>query len=344
MKLKNRDLAAFFESPPNCIAGVLIYGSDYMRVADKRQKLVQSLLGPKADEEMRLSRISKDNLKKAPEQVIDLCKTQGFFPGQRALLIEEANETISDVIIKAVDAWKNGDATLILTSGPLKPASTLRKFFEQHKNTVCVAIYDNPMTRPEIEKIISDAGLKNVTQDSFSNLSQIALQLEPGDFKQTVEKLALYKLNDESPLTNQDISKCTPSSNEAQIEEVLTAVLSGNHSKISQIVNRLRSQGIQPVTLLIAATRHFKILFSIASNPKGPSSGATALRPPVYGPRKESLINQAQKWGPEKIKNAIKSITVTDLQLRSANQQAPQMALVERLFIRLAMTLNNKID
>ena len=341
MKLSGRNLASFFEAPPKGVMGVLIYGNDPMRVASKRQKLIHAILGPNADEEMRLARISRENLKKSPEQAIDLCKAQGFFPGQRALLIEEANETISDVIIKAVDAWKDGDATLILTSGPLKPASTLRKFFEQHKNTVSIAIYDNPMIRSEIEKIISDAGLKNVTKDSFNHLSQIAFQLEPGDFKQTVEKLALYKLNDKNPLTNQDISKCIPISNESQIDEVIAVVLSGNHSKISQIVIRLRSQGVLPVTLLIAATRHFKILFSIASNPNGPSSGAAPLRPPVYGPRKESLINQAQKWGPERIKNAIKSITLTDLQLRSQNQQAPQMALVERLFIRLAMTLNN---
>ena len=160
MKLKTRDLNAFFESPPNSIAGVLIYGSDYMRVADKRQKLIQSLLGPKADEEMRLSRISKDNLKKSPEQAIDFCKAQGFFPGQRALLIEDANEALTDIIIKAVDVWKDGDATIIITSGPLKPASNLRRFFEEHKNTVSAPIYENLMTKSEIENMISEVGLK----------------------------------------------------------------------------------------------------------------------------------------------------------------------------------------
>jgi DNA polymerase-3 subunit delta len=50
-------------------------------------------------------------------------------------------------------------------------------------------------------------------------------------------------------------------------------------------------------------------------------------------------MKQAQKWGQEKLRMAIKILTATDLQLRSANQQAPQMALVERLFIRLAMLL-----
>ena len=95
------------------------------------------------------------------------------------------------------------------------------------------------------------------------------------------------------------------------------------------------------MTLIIAATRHFKALFSISSNPGGMNAGATALRPPIYGPRKEALINQAQRWGPIKIKTAIKILTATDLQLRSSNQQAPQMALVERLFIRIAMLLKS---
>ena len=341
MKLTNRDIASFFKSPPKGITGVLIHGSNPMRVSDKREQFIKSLLGFSADEEMRLTRISRENLKKAPEQAVDLCKARGFFPGERALLIEEANETISDIIIKAVEAWKDGDATIVVTAGSLKPSSSLRKFFELKKNTYSVPIYDNPMTKFEVEKIIAKSGLKNVTQDGFAQLVLVASQLQPGDFKQTVEKLALYKLNDEKPVTFQDIINCAPVSNEAGIDEVLNVILAGNELKISQILSRLSSQGTLPVTLIIAATRHFKALFSIISNPGGTNAGATALRPPIFGPRKESLINQAQKWGPIKIKKAIKILTATDLQLRSSNQQVPQIALVERLFIRIAMLLKS---
>ena len=341
MKLTNRDVVSFFRSPPKGITGVLIYGNDPMRVSDKRQQLVKSLLGPNADEEMRLARISRENLKKAPEQAIDLCKAQGFFPGERALLIEEANETISDIIISAVEAWKDGDATIVVTAGSLKPSSSLRKFFEQKKYTYSVPIYDNPMTKFEVEKIIAESGLQNVTQDSFAQLLTVASELQPGDFKQTVDKLALYKLSDEKPVTYQDIINCKPISNEADIDEVLSVILAGNEFKVSQILGRLSSQGTLPVTLIIAATRHFKALFSIISNPGGVNAGAKALRPPIYGPRKEALTNQAQKWGPVKIKTAIKILTATDLQLRSSSQQVPQMALVERIFIRIAMLLRS---
>ena len=339
MKLTSRDVFSFFNSPPKGITGVLIYGSDPMGVSDKRHQFIKSLLGSNAAEEMRLTRISRENLKKEPEQAIDLCKAQGFFPGERALLIEEGNETITEIIIKAVEAWRDGDATIVVTAGSLKPSSSLRKFFEQKKNTYSVPIYDNPMTKFEVEKIITESGLQNVTQEGLSHLVTVASELQPGDFRQSVNKLALYKLNDEKPVTYQDIINCTPNSNEADIDEVLNVILAGNEFKVSQILGRLSSQGTLPVTLIIAATRHFKALFSIISNPGGVNAGATALRPPVYGPRKEALKNQAQKWGPVKIKTVIKILTATDLQLRSSNQQAPKMVLVERLFIRIAMLL-----
>ena len=341
MKLTNRDVTSFFKSPPKGITGVLIYGNDLMRVSDKRQQFIKSLLGPNAEEEMRLTRISRENLKKAPEQAIDLCKAQGFFPGERALLLEEANETVADTIITAIDAWQDGDATIVVTAGSLKPSSNLRKFFEQKKNIFSVPIYDNPMNKFEVEKIIAESGLQNITQEILNQLVTIASELQPGDFKQSVNKLALYKLNDETPVTYRDVINCTPASNEAAIDEVLNVILDGNEFKVSQILGRLRSQGVLPVTLVIAATRHFKALFSIISNPSGFSVGAAALRPPIYGPQKETLINQAQKWGPVKIKNAIKILTATDLKLRSADQQAPQMALVERHLIRIAMLLKN---
>ena len=153
MKLTNRDVVSFFQSPPKGLTGVLIYGSDPMRVSDKRQQLIKSLLGRNADEEMRLARISGEILKKEPEQAIDLSKSRGFFQGARALLIEDANEAITEIIIQAIDAWKDGDATIIVTAGLLKPSSKLRKFFEQQKSIFSIPIFDNPITKLEFEKI-----------------------------------------------------------------------------------------------------------------------------------------------------------------------------------------------
>jgi len=107
--------------------------------------------------------------------------------------------------------------------------------------------------------------------------------------------------------------------------------------KIGPIMKRLRSQGVQAVALVIAASRHFKSLYSVAADPGGVGSGIGNLRPPVFGPRRDLIQRQASQWGARRLGEALTILTDIDLQLRSANQHAPSLELVERAFIRLAM-------
>ena len=102
-------------------------------------------------------------------------------------------------------------------------------------------------------------------------------------------------------------------------------------------MKRLRAQGVQPVSLCINATRHFRTLYAVASDPGGPAQGIGRVRPPVFGPRRDRVLRQAQKWNVTRLEQALTLLTDTDLQLRSAGQHAPAMALVERALIRLAM-------
>ena len=48
------------------------------------------------------------------------------------------------------------------------------------------------------------------------------------------------------------------------------------------------------------------------------------------------MLRQAQSWSSARLEEALKLLMDTDLTLRSAGQKAPQMALVERAFVRLA--------
>jgi len=103
------------------------------------------------------------------------------------------------------------------------------------------------------------------------------------------------------------------------------------------VLSRLQAQGTQAVTLCIGATRHFRTLYSIASDPGGPAQGIGRLRPPLYGKRRDRMLRQAQNWGAARLENALTLLTDTDLQLRSAGQTAPALAVMERAMIRLAM-------
>lgn len=334
MKLTPRDANAYFAKPDGTKAGLLIYGTDAMRVALKRQQMLAALLGPGADEEMRLSRINAAEVRKDPALLLDAVKAVGFFPGARAVFVEEATENTASAILEALSDWQAGDAQIIVTAGALKPTSKLRKGFESHPNAYAAAIYDNPLTREEIETALRDAGLALPQGDVMGALGDLAQALDPGDFRQTLEKLALYKLNDPEPVSLADIAACAPTSTEADVDDVLMIVAEARSHDIGPVMQKLVAQGATPVGLCIGAMRHFRALHRAACDTSG--------RPAIFGPHRDRMLAQARKWGAADLETALTLLTDTDLQLRSAGQNAPGMALVERSFIRLAMLAARK--
>ncbi|WP_375688219.1 DNA polymerase III subunit delta [Pseudooceanicola sp. LIPI14-2-Ac024] len=337
MKLSARDAPGYFARPDADKTGLLIYGADAMRVAHRRQQVVKALVGPKGEEEMRLTRMMAGELRKDPAMLADAMKAVGFFPGPRVVLVEEAGEALADRILPALEDWAPGDAQVVVIAGTLKATSKLRKFFEGHRNAYAVGIYDDPPSRGEIEGMLKDGGLTNLNDEAMRDLVALAQTLDPGDFRQTVEKLALYKLNDPVPVTGADIEACAPASTEAAIDDVLNVVAEARTSEIGPVLSRLQAQGVQGVALCIGAMRHFKTLYAVAAAPGGPGEGIGRLRPPVFGPRRDRILRQAQDWGAIKLQDALTLLTDTDLQLRSAGRTAPDMALVERALIRLSM-------
>ena len=327
MKLSPRDATAYFKRPEAQRTGLLIYGGDAMRVALRRQEFLKALLGPQAEEEMRLTRIPAAELRRDPALLLDAVKAVGFFPGPRAALVEDANDNVAKILIDALADWRDGDAQIVVTGGDLKKTSKVLKAFEGHRNAYATAIYDTPPDRAEIERLLAEARL-TPDGDAMSALTELARVLDPGDFRQTLEKIALYKLNDDTPLTAGDVAACAPSSTEAEVDDILHVVAEARAGEIGPVMARLQGQGVNPVTLTIMATRHFRTLYRIAANP-----GA-----PVWGVRdRDRAQRQARDWGAAKLETALGVLMDTDLTLRSAGQRAPALALVERAFIRLAM-------
>ena len=79
MKLVGDKANNYFTNPDTSHTAILIYGSDTMRVALRRQELLEALLGDNAEEEMRLTRISGSDLRSDPALLLDGLKANGFF-------------------------------------------------------------------------------------------------------------------------------------------------------------------------------------------------------------------------------------------------------------------------
>lgn len=336
MKLAGAATSRYFAKPETNRAGLLIFGADTMRVALRRQEVIAALVGPEGEAEMRLTRIAGGDLRKDAALVMDAMKAQGFFPGPRVVFVEEAADGLAPVIAAALKDWQKGDASLIVTAGNLTKASALKKLFEDHPNAYAAGIYDDPPSREEIEAILRKAGLNDLSTPAMTDLLSLARELDPGDFRQTVEKIALYKWGDATPLTPADVVAMAPQTIEAGVDDVLNAVAEWQAGAVVGLIRRLEGQGVGPVTLCIGALRHFRALHAAACDPGGPSAGLARMRPPVFGARRDRMLKQAQGWGMRRLEGALQHLIETDLTLRSTSR-APAMAVMERALIRLSM-------
>ncbi|WP_374396523.1 DNA polymerase III subunit delta [Tabrizicola sp.] len=335
MILKGVEAARYCAKPDPARAGLLIFGADAMRVALKRQEAIAALVGPEGEAEMRLSRMSGGDLRKDGSLLLDAIKEVGFFPGPRVAFVEEATDGLAETVAVALKDWKPGDAAIVVTAGNLTGKSALKTLFDKHPNAVSIGLYDDPPSREEIEEALKKAGLRDIDREAMTDLNTLARALDPGDFRQTLEKIALYKHGDPSPLTPADVAAMAPATIEAEVDELIDAVAEARSAAIGPLFRRLEGQGVLPVTICIGALRHFRVLHQAATDPSGPGVGIQKAR--VNFKQKDAMGRQAGQWGVRALEQAVAVLLETDLTLRSASK-APGMALMERALIRIAMT------
>jgi DNA polymerase-3 subunit delta len=337
LKLSARDASGVFVRPDPHKMGVLIYGANAMRVALKRQQLVKGLIGPQGEEEMRLTRLQGGELRRDSAVLNDAIKAIGFFPGPRVVLVEDANENCADSVLAGLKYWQKGDAQLIVIGGALKPTSKIRKAFEVHPNAWAIPIFDEPPTRAEVEAGLAKVGIGDISPEANLAIIELSKVLDPGDFHQFLEKMSLFCMTQLGPVTIGDVEKCSPQSTEAALDDVIGLVADLKTNELAPVLHRVIAQGGTATGLCIAALRHFRMLHTAACDPAGAAQGVGKLRPPAYGPRRDRIQRQVTEWGRDRLEQVISLLLDTDLKLRSAGQTAPQMAQVERCFIRISM-------
>ncbi|MEM9012721.1 MAG: DNA polymerase III subunit delta [Pseudomonadota bacterium] len=336
MKLSTRDGARFVANPDPSRGAILIYGADPMRIADRREKLATALAGPEAAAEMRLERLDGAALRADPAALQDAMRAQGFFPGQRVVMVTEAGDGLALMVEAALSSWEEGDAFLILTAGQLAPRSALRKLFEGAERAAALPVYADAPDRAEVEATIGAAGLGAIGREGRDELLALGQTLPPGDFAQLLEKLALYTRGQETEIGPEDIAAVAPPALDADIDTAISAVAAGDAGRVGTEMRRLALQGVAPTTLCIGVARHFRQLHGAASDPAGPGAALSRARPPVFGPRRDRMAAEARGWGPARLERALHLLLEADLSLRSTTA-APAAALLERALIRIAM-------
>ena len=336
MKLSGRDTPRFCRNPDTSLKGALIHGPDPGMIAVRRRELVSALLGPEPDD-MRLSSLHAADVRKDASLLDTELKSRGFFPGRRIVVIESATDGLSRPVTDVLESTTTEDAFLILTAGVLPARSSLRKLFEQSREVASLQLFQDAPGPQDIEDLLKSAGLKHgVTADGLDALTRHASAADYGSFLQTIEMISLFGASRDAPMSADEVSMILPSGQETEIDAFVDAVAHGNPANVGPQLRRLETSGVNAVTLLIALQRQFRQLLLAASAPGGPEAGLSRIRPPLWGARKSSMQSLLRRWQPRRLEQTNQILFEADGKVRSS-ANAPDMALVERCSLRLAM-------
>ncbi|MBC7479752.1 MAG: DNA polymerase III subunit delta [Pseudorhodobacter sp.] len=330
MKLAGAEASRYLARPDAARPGLMIFGADPMRVALKRQEAIAALVGPNAEAEMRLTRMPGAALRKDATLLLDAVKAMGFFPGPRVAFVEDATDTCADALLAALQDWRPGDAVIVVTAGNLSPKSLLKNLMEKHPSAVCIGLYDEPPSRDEVEALLQRAGLSQIDPPAMAEVLNLSRALDPGDFRQTLEKISLYKHGDPTPLTLTEVADLAPGRMETDVMDVVAAAVDGKPVELGLLMRRIEAQGVAAVTLCIQTLRYLRALHVTASDPGG------GQRAYGFGNRQAQMQAQASRWGGRALEQALALLVETDLTLRSTSR-APAMAVMERALIGIAM-------
>jgi DNA polymerase-3 subunit delta len=335
-----RDLGAFLARDLGRYVGLLVYGPDPAAVAERAAGVAAAVAGPAAEAESRLVRLAAARLRSDPAQLQDSLRARSFFPGRSAVVLDGAGDGLAPLLAEVLAAAEpGGDAFLVVTAEGLPARSKLRKLFEDARNAAALQLFDEPPGREEIAALLAKVGLQGARPQAAEALFALARGLDAGSLARLVERLALYKQGDDTPLTAADVAALAPLETEAGIDEAVAAAADGRIGALGAALVRLAAQGVAPVSLAIAAGRHFRLLHAAAVEPGGAEAALARARPPVWGRQRDGLLAQLRHWTPARLERAMALIGETDLVLRSGGE-VPARALVERALLRIAHQRN----
>jgi len=221
---------------PTPVPGLLLHGAPKDKIRYQYNQIKLKLVGNNADSEMRLTEIPAAELRKNKSLAIDAIKALGFFPGPRLVLIENCSDGLTTLIEETILNRNEDDAFLIVTANVLPVRSKLRKLFENNNNLISIGIYPEPPTIDELNLVIKKSGINTI--DNNKDLIQLGQSMGLADFENVLEKISLYKMQDSSPVSADDILECSGYSLDIELNEIIDEICSGNtHQLGSKLKN-----------------------------------------------------------------------------------------------------------
>jgi len=344
MKLTNRTVDRFLESPDPDIVAVVVYGPDEGLVRERVDRLVTLVAGDPKDP-FRVAELTGAAIESDPARLADEADQLPMTGGRRVVKLREAGDGVAKPLMGWLDdSGSKGDAGgfVVIEAGDLGPRSGLRKLAESHKRAAAMPCY-----RDEA------AGVQKLAREKFA---AEGLEIAPEAMQWLVshlgsdraitvgelDKLALYKLGDPSTKADgrrielADVIAVVGDSAELALDDLVYAIGDGELPALERSLSRSFAEGAQPIMVLRACGRHF-LKLQLAkglAREDGIEGALRRIRPPIFFRYLPRFKGQVARWSDGMIAEALSRIVECERQCKRAT--LPPQTVCHRALMEIA--------
>lgn len=324
MKIAAGQVERFLRKPDPKTPVVLIYGPDEGLVRERVDLLIRSVLDDPNDP-FRLSDLAADQIKSDPAMLVDEARAFCLMGGRRVVRVRQAGDALR-AAAKSLLALETIDALVVIESGDLGRASSLRKQIEAASNAAALPCYrdEGRDLASLIDRLLAERHLRPDAEARTYLIEHLG-----GDRAVTrteLDKLALFA--DASPETPRTISfddvACMIGDSAAVgLDDLAHATTLGDSKGVERCLNRLLGEGQAPVRLIRTLLNHVTRLRRLAlliERGEGVDRAIGQARPPIHFRRKGDVKTALRRWNGQRLQAAQATLIATELACKTTGR------------------------
>ncbi len=339
MKLHESKLFQFLENLPKTKKVFLLHGTAESKVFYYRKLIEKKLLGQHARSEMRLVALDRSSLNKDKSLLLNEMKTRSFFGGQKGIIIENIGEKEAPIVLEALESLEEEDPYLIMTASFLKQSSKLRKSIETNIYSCSVGFYQEEMTSAEVQNLLQRWKINWSDNNVIDTLTDFSKSHDFLEFRQELQKLALYKNFDKTPLSLIELEEVFSSESNPNEKNLIDHLIQRHQEPILDYFRNFPGTIKSPASLVTRATNQFRTLHKLRCHEGNATHVLRNVWPPIIGKNRDRLIATSRTWEITNLEHAIQILRNIGLNLRKNSKISSKTLLISG-FLEICL-LNN---
>ena len=294
---------------------IVLLSENYKLLQKEAKKIADAIGGPNAESEMRITKYFNQEILSKRDEIMSLLQTKSFFPGSQIIILSGLPEKNYKIITEIASKWQSGDAITIVTMDGLSKNSELKKVLQSSTTMALVNYSQNSLNSDLLKSKLTEDGINFEGNEVVDALLEFSKFSSEDILDNELEKLKIFKLYDDKPLTTKDFFEVVSTNYELNELGLAVALAEKNIIEFEKNLSAFFSLGKNPITILQFISAYFHKVSLIKLY--GPNSFEVKREYPfLIANNLEKAKIHAQRWSAEKLALVLNTLTISDLQLR----------------------------